>query len=945
LNTPTSKTPAVLNAAVQRVKATFRATLDRCVETMAAAASTASRTADREALRVAMFELGRRQASFAMTFNERLDDSVSSEMRRLEGNTTSALPRETSGATFWETLTLVSHSETELEVAGERIAQALAHDCEWELRRLDALMLGALRTVAVAAEARNPLRPDVIGKAVAAACAGVSDDAAVNAAVRTHMTRAWTTSAAAMYKDMADAMQQAGVRPADVNVRTVQGPGNEMGTSTYQAGVHGGSHTPVGVTSMMPNDLTRQLAQYQGAPWARGGSGGGGSGGGGGGGGGGDGGSDQQTSGYRASGYHNSGPGRLSTDAARGGGGGGGSSGVGGDSRLNTLTPSSGLGAAPGGMGHGGGGLGTGRGGGSAGWAILGELQGGGGGGISAGTSTGGPGGDGNAWSPGTHGHGGDGGRGTHAQQGISAPSDAQLVALLKRLAMFNAVDRTGPSATTLQGDGALSSRPGVLPNVIASHRDELRQAATGALDHMVIDVVASLFDQILSDAKVPPQMARQIARLQLPVLRVALIDTSFFSSRRHPVRRFVNRIASLAVAFDDFGVGPGQKFHEMVRSLVDEIVSGDFDQMQQYQQKLAALEEFAADEAKSDAESVHRAPSLLDHREAELLLQQRYVQQLRAGLATAQMDDYLRDFITQVWSQSLMRVGLRHGPQSGMLKTLRATGRDLVLSVQPKGSPADRKAFLVRLPQLMKELDVGLGLIGWPDDARRDFVAKLRASQATALNQPPMRVLDYNLLSKQLEAVLATPLPSADQAPQGVSAQPILEARSTPAFTKDEAQRIGLFDETTVNWDGTVDIDVGAAEEGGEETSLTELDINIDGLPPAEPMEPTRGAALMDHVQVGFSYRMHFENRWHKARLAHISPGRTFFVFTHGAQHEHAISMTARMLARLCESGRLRAYENAHLIERATARARKQLAAIRAGTENTAQAALNSQH
>ena len=75
---------------------------------------------------------------------------------------------------------------------------------------------------------------------------------------------------------------------------------------------------------------------------------------------------------------------------------------------------------------------------------------------------------------------------------------------------------------------------------------DELLQASTGKLDHMVIDVVGSLFDQILSDPKVPPQMARQIARLQLPVLRVALVDSNFFSSRRHPVRRFVNRIASL---------------------------------------------------------------------------------------------------------------------------------------------------------------------------------------------------------------------------------------------------------------------------------------------------------------------------------------------------------------------------------------------------------------
>jgi hypothetical protein len=54
----------------------------------------------------------------------------------------------------------------------------------------------------------------------------------------------------------------------------------------------------------------------------------------------------------------------------------------------------------------------------------------------------------------------------------------------------------------------------------------------------MVIDVIGSLFDQILADPKVPPQMARQIARLQLPVLRAALGDPSFFSSRKHPVRR-----------------------------------------------------------------------------------------------------------------------------------------------------------------------------------------------------------------------------------------------------------------------------------------------------------------------------------------------------------------------------------------------------------------------
>ena len=42
---------------------------------------------------------------------------------------------------------------------------------------------------------------------------------------------------------------------------------------------------------------------------------------------------------------------------------------------------------------------------------------------------------------------------------------------------------------------------------------------------------------------------------------------------------------------------------------------------------------------------------------------------------------------------------------------------------------------------------------------------------------------------------------------------------------------------------------------------------------------------------------------------------------------------MTSRMLARMCETGRLRAVESAYLMERATYRARKQLAALKAPT------------
>ena len=95
------------------------------------------------------------------------------------------------------------------------------------------------------------------------------------------------------------------------------------------------------------------------------------------------------------------------------------------------------------------------------------------------------------------------------------------------------------------------------------------------------------------------------------------------------------------------------------------------------------------------------------------------------------------------------------------------------------------------------------------------------------------------------------------------------------------------------------------------------------------EPSEPSRGPQLIDHIKLGFAYQMHLKDEWQKVQLAHVSSGRSFFVFTRGGKHQETISMTSRMLARMCETGRFRAVESSYLMERATVRARKQLAEL----------------
>lgn len=511
---------------------------------------------------------------------------------------------------------------------------------------------------------------------------------------------------------------------------------------------------------------------------------------------------------------------------------------------------------------------------------------------------------------------------GGYAARGASfGHVDPAMMTLIRRLAYVDGGGSTGGFASAYGDEGTAEVLP---PNLIRAHRDELRQASKGALDHMVIDVIGFLFDQILADPKVPPQMARQIARLQLPVLRAALGDPSFFSSRKHPVRRFINRIASLGAAFEDFGDEGAKQFLAKVKALIHEVVDGDFEQIEVYEQKLAALEAFTAELAAS-AGPEQATAALLSEKEDQLRLRQLYAQRLQGELKDVQAPAFLRDFISKVWSQVLMRAAEQGGADGPLAQRLRGVARELFLSVQPKATPALRKAFLSQLPKLMQDLTEGMNLIAWPEEARRQFFGQLMPAHAEALKQAPGRQLDINLMANEVEMALKRPLPSRAELKAGLPLPVLTEELPAPQFSAEEAQQLGLVQESAVDWAGQIDIDLSAEAEPAPDSGPV-----APGLPaPAEPAEPTQGAELLQHLEIGFAYQMHIDGDWKKVRLSHVSPAKSFYLFTHGGRHRKTISLTQRMLSRLCETGRLKAYESAYLIERATARARRQLSSL----------------
>ena len=83
--------------------------------------------------------------------------------------------------------------------------------------------------------------------------------------------------------------------------------------------------------------------------------------------------------------------------------------------------------------------------------------------------------------------------------------------------------------------------------------REALRDKLTRD-EQVVTDIITVMFDQLLIDLRLPVKLRETVARLQLPVLELALDDRSLLTQVHHPARKLIDLVAEfgLTLGLDD---------------------------------------------------------------------------------------------------------------------------------------------------------------------------------------------------------------------------------------------------------------------------------------------------------------------------------------------------------------------------------------------------------
>jgi hypothetical protein len=270
-------------------------------------------------------------------------------------------------------------------------------------------------------------------------------------------------------------------------------------------------------------------------------------------------------------------------------------------------------------------------------------------------------------------------------------------------------------SASSLDGSAAYAAGPVQLEqaaNALRQRTTELKQAASTSSEKATIEVVALMFQAILAEERIPPSVRVWFARLQIPVLRVALAEPEFFSAPHHPARRLIDRLGSCVLGFES-NVGSAALEAEIKR-VVQVIEQYPETGRRVFQLVYDEFEKFLSTYL-SEQGSASRFVSVAQQVEQKETLSVQYTIELRKLLDDVPVRDEIRDFLFKVWVEVLAVASVRYGLQHQETTALKQVATDLLWAASAKPDRNDRARVIQQLPHLLQRLRQGMGLLGYP--------------------------------------------------------------------------------------------------------------------------------------------------------------------------------------------------------------------------------------
>jgi len=244
--------------------------------------------------------------------------------------------------------------------------------------------------------------------------------------------------------------------------------------------------------------------------------------------------------------------------------------------------------------------------------------------------------------------------------------------------------------------------------------------------DADTFDLVGLLFDSLLKEGRTTAQMGNLMSRLQVPLLRVALRDKSFFTRRTHPARQFLNAVAETGMYWLD-GSDDDRGLVDKMQVVVDRVAH-------EYQDSVDVFEELLSELARH-MQTLVRKSDVAERRQVDALKGRERLEQAREiaqkaiqdRLAGRKTKTLIKTLLEQAWTDVLALTVLRHGEDSDAFRR-RLDLVDRLIAAGSPGHEAELNNATTRV-ELRQEVETGLAQVGVHHEDVQAVVDRLFAS------------------------------------------------------------------------------------------------------------------------------------------------------------------------------------------------------------------------
>ncbi|QSA98784.1 DUF1631 domain-containing protein [Methylococcus sp. EFPC2] len=259
-----------------------------------------------------------------------------------------------------------------------------------------------------------------------------------------------------------------------------------------------------------------------------------------------------------------------------------------------------------------------------------------------------------------------------------------------------------------------------------------------GRLEEDIIDMVAMIFDFILEDRNLPDPVKALIARLQIPVVKVAILEKSFFARKNHPARVLLNSLAQAGLGLDIIDSTSNNPVFKKIEEVVGRILA-EFDQnVELFAELLADISQFLERDEQRSQIAEERTRQTTQSREQLLLAKKQVAYEIAQKVHGKNLPEVALSFLYNAWKDVLVLAWLRRDKEPEQWLRSLDLVETLIKTATVPVDTATRQELVQSIPLLLKNIKEGLESISYDPAQTTQVLRDLQTMHVHCLRAQP---------------------------------------------------------------------------------------------------------------------------------------------------------------------------------------------------------------